>query len=193
MPRLYRPYIPLEVRCAVILRQLGEMWVGEFVDEQRGNYKKLLAQMLGQFARLAGCSVRDLRLDHDPPLAARPRRGRGRKTIYEPDANDHGHLLYRPHGPEFDGSHLIKTNVRGDHGQFPDRVLIKRERRRLKELAITTVSGSKLGVGKTLTWPNSSGFRKKPSQLKRGTEKRKVKWPSRPMPKGRKFNNRRNS
>jgi hypothetical protein len=79
-----------------------------------------------------GCNRHDLRLDHDPPLAARPRfrRGLGKKTYYQPPANDPDHLVYRPHGPEFEGSHLIKTNVRGDHGQFPDRVLIKRENRK---------------------------------------------------------------
>ena len=72
-----------------------------------------------------------MRLDHDPPLAARPkhRRGLGKRTYYIPDANDPNHLFYRPHGAQFAGSHLIKTNVRGDHGQHPDRVLIKKNRR----------------------------------------------------------------
>lgn len=87
--------------------------------------------LLRLLAKQIGCDLSDLRLDHDPPLAARPkeRRGLGKKTYYVPDANDPDHLFYRPHGPEFEGSHLIKTNVRGDHGQHPDRVLIKKQRR----------------------------------------------------------------
>jgi hypothetical protein len=90
-----------------------------------------LEWLLFQIARAIGCDVKELRLDHDPPLGARPkhRRGLGKKTYYIPDANDPEHLFYRPHGPEHAGSHLIKTNIRGDHGQHPDRVLIKKARR----------------------------------------------------------------
>jgi hypothetical protein len=155
MSRLYRPTVPLEVKCLVALRQLGEMWPERVIDENRANPSnsymarigastaahrslgRLLTASLNRLAELLGCNVLDLRLDHDPPLAARLRyrRGLGKKTYYQPDANDPDHLKYRPHGPQFDGSHLIKTNVRGDNGQFPDRVLIKRERRRQERKA----------------------------------------------------------
>lgn len=152
--KLWRPHIPVEIKCRVALRQLGEMWpdkvieahktrpsdaylkgVGVFVP--RGGLGVLLSETLDKLADLLGCNRNDLRLDHDPPLAARPqhRKGLGRKTYYLPDANDPNHLFYRPHGPQFVGSHLIKTNVRGDNGQFPDRVLIKRERRRQEKAA----------------------------------------------------------
>lgn len=132
MPRLFRPHIPLEVRCRVALRQLGHALPDEVLDVWP-NKKQLLDSLLNQIAAYVPCRVADLRLDHDPPLAARPqmRAGLGR-TKYVPDANDPDHLFYRPHGPEFASSHLIKTNVRGDHGQHPDRVLIKRARKKCR-------------------------------------------------------------
>jgi hypothetical protein len=79
-----------------------------------------------------GCEVSELRLDHDPPLALRPqeRRGLGRKTYYTPDANDPEHLFYRPHGAQHAASHDVKTRIRGEHGQFSDIAMIKRQRRR---------------------------------------------------------------
>ena len=135
MSRLYRPHIPLEVRCKVAERQLCEAYRSQGILCQQiltaGSMGNRLKVLLGTLAGEKGCDVKDLRLDHDPPLAARPkeRRGLGRKTYYVPDANDPDHLFYRPHGPQFEGSHLIKTNVRGDHGQHPDRVLIKKQRR----------------------------------------------------------------
>lgn len=67
--------------------------------------------------------------DHDPPLRARPYNPRIKNVAarYTPNANDPDYLIHRTiHG------HHIKTNVRGDGAQFPDRVLIKRERRREK-------------------------------------------------------------
>jgi hypothetical protein len=145
--RLYRPTIPLEIKCRVALRQLGEMFPDDVIKlnqpKRDAGYMvgvvglsgrslgKLLPDLLSRLAELLCCKVEDLRLDHDPPLAARPkeRRGLGKKTYYTPDANDQEHLKYRPHGPEHAGSHMIKTNVRGDHGQHPDRVLIKKQRR----------------------------------------------------------------
>ena len=71
------------------------------------------------------CGIKDLHLDHDPALGARKRKGEGKKTVYDPPANSPDHLIYREKH-----DHHIKTNVRGEHGQHPDRVLIKRERRR---------------------------------------------------------------
>lgn len=155
MARLYRPAIPLAIKCRVAMGQLGEMWPDRVLEEWQGSPGKgagrLLAKLLATLAELLGCQPADLRLDHNPPLGARPqfRQGLGR-TRYVPEANDPEHLFYRPHGPQFAASHLIKTNVRGDHGQHPDRVLIKKARRLAK------------------------GPSKKP----------KRKWQSRPFPKG---------
>jgi hypothetical protein len=150
--RLYRPHIPLDVRCLVVLRQLGEMWpdevirraktrpgdaylkgVGVFVE--RKGLAALLGKKLNELAVLLDCKREDLRLDHDPPLGARDRKGEGKKTVYDPPANDPAHLIYREKH-----AHLIKTNVRGEHGQHPDRVLIKRARKRQKKLAKTTLT-----------------------------------------------------
>jgi hypothetical protein len=148
MARIYRPAIPIEVKCRVALRQLGEIRPDEVINNNRPrsdagymvgiakmpgrSLGRLLPTLLERLADLLGCAIEDLRLDHDPPLAARPqeRRGLGRKTYYTPDANDPEYLFYRPHGAQFDGSHDVKTRIRGDHGQYSDVVLIKRQRRR---------------------------------------------------------------
>lgn len=158
MPRLYRPHIPLSVRISVAHRQIQK--AGRQTAVFEGVTKRSQLDGLLRFlAHCLGCDVSDLRLDHDPPLAARPqeRRGLGKKTYYIPEANDPDHLFYRPHGPEFAGSHLIKTNVRGDNGQHPDRVLIKKAKR--------------LERG-----PRP----KRPSGFKKSAAKRP--WPSRPFP-----------
>ncbi len=134
--RLFRPHIPLEVRCRVAMRQLGEMWPNEVLKAHEGGLRALLDQLLKKLSELL---EDQLHLDHDPPLAARqcvPLRGRvpnGHKWFndfgvamrYEPDANDPRFLIYR--GKR---AHHIKTNVRGDGAQYPDRVLIRRERKR---------------------------------------------------------------
>lgn len=143
MARLFRPTVPVEVKCRVALRQLGEMWPDKAIDARRhvpsnrlpprGGLGAYLGELLERLADLLGCAVADLRLDHDPPLALRPQERcglGGRKVYYVPDANDPEHLKYRPHGTQFAGSHDVKTRIRGEHGQFSDIVLIKRQRRR---------------------------------------------------------------
>ena len=131
MGRLLRPTIPVHVKCLVALGQLGEMWPHQVVGDSYGRLGALLKESLSRLAVLLGCTVADLRLDHDPPLGARQKvfDRHGSHVGYVPDANDPEHLRYRPHGPEFEGSHLIKTNVAGAHGQHPDRVLIAKNRR----------------------------------------------------------------
>lgn len=137
MARLYRPHIPLEARLRVVLRQLGEMWPNEIISRWKAarSFSPALNQMLIELAALLNCEVKDLRLDHDPPLGTRPKTGDGKKTRYTPDANDEEHLFYRPHGAEFERSHDVKTRIRGDHGQFSDLALIKRERKRVAKRA----------------------------------------------------------
>jgi hypothetical protein len=132
MGRLFRPHVPLSVRCNVAERQLREYtaYYGYAVAGKKTAGNRLRA-MLPLLAQVFGCEVSELRLDHDPPLAARPRnsQGLGLKSRYEPDANDPDYLFYRPHGAQHAGSHDVKTRIRGDHGQHPDRVLIKKARR----------------------------------------------------------------
>lgn len=162
--RLYRPHIPILVQLEVAERQLGGppgtgviagMLYGDLDIEKDFSAKKWLAVFLGCVASDFGCTVKDLRLDHDPPLGARKRRGEGKKTVYTPAANDPDHLFYRPHGPQFTGSHDVKTRIRGDHGQYSDLTLIKRERKRLAQ----------------------------PKPKKTWKRQPKRKWPSRPFPK----------
>lgn len=164
MVRLFRPHIPLSVRSIIATRQFYENGKNAPAREDGETLPDFLARQLTGLASLFGCDVSDLRLDHDPALAARIRRGSGRATIYEPPANSPNHLSYRPHGPEFAGSHLIKTNCRGDHGQHPDRVLIKKMRR----------------IERGPRPKRQPGFKTNPEAPKR-------RWPSRPFPsKGRK-------
>lgn len=158
MARLYRPHIPLRVRVSVASRQLSDLGRHDMVlcvEKSTEACGARLEVLLAYLAGAIGCPRDQLRLDHDPPLAARPkeRRGLGKKTYYVPDANDPDHLFYRPHGPEFDGSHLIKTNVRGDHGQHPDRVLIKKQKRLERGPRPKRQPGFKTKAPKT-KWPS---------------------------------------
>lgn len=161
MPRLLRPSVPLEIKCRVAMRQLGEMFPEQLIGENRRRYDSLLKHLLAQLSASLCCSESDLQLDHQPALAVRKRVMRkGVHVGYQPDANDPEHLIYREKH-----AHHIKTNVRGDGAQHPDRVLIKRERRREKRL-------------KTVD------FLKKRHENK---IKQKSNWPKRPFPKGRGF------
>ena len=128
-----RPRVPEKVQIAVALRQIGRLRVPVTVEQfQNETQPAYLERLLRALAIILDCPRSELRLDHDPPLRARAYNPRVKNVAarYTPNANDPAHLLYRPHSAEFEGSHHIKTNVRGDHGQFPDRILIKRERRR---------------------------------------------------------------
>jgi hypothetical protein len=105
------------------MRQLGELWPDEALLAHAGGMGAFLDRLLKKLSELL--NEDRLHLDHDPPLGARQRRGEGKHTIYTPHANDPEHLIYR--GKH---AHHIKTNVRGDGAQHPDRVLIKKERHR---------------------------------------------------------------
>lgn len=136
MPRLVRPHQPLSLKLTVARLQLGDQpdEVAEFVavHAEHRNLGDALWEALEKIAERVGdgCTVADLHLDHDPALATRKKIYRcGLHVGYEPDANDPEHLRFRPHGSQFEGSHHIKTNVRGDGAQHPDRVLIKKNKR----------------------------------------------------------------
>lgn len=118
-----RPHIPLSVRCAVADRQLDRDY-SNYLSQGLAAYKVLSGQ-LGLLARKLGCDRKDLRLDHNPALGVRKRLRSGR---YVPDANDPDYLVYREKH-----DHHIKTTVAGDHGQYSDVALMKRERRRIKK------------------------------------------------------------
>lgn len=142
--RLYRPHIPLKVRCLVAMRQLGELWPDAALEANKGELGAFRDRLLKKLSKLLG--EEKLHLDHDPPLAARERKGEGKKTVYKPDANDPNYLLYR--GKH---AHHIKTQVKGDGAQYPDRVLIKRERRRResKKHPLEIVAGFQKRINKS--------------------------------------------
>ena len=164
MTRLYRPTIPIEIKCRVLLRQVGELWIDEAVAAHRGALSTFLTQLRLKLAELLNCEPDDLRLDHDPALATRQRIGDGKKTIYAPDANDPDYLIYREKH-----AHHIKTNIRGDGAQYPDRVLIKRERRRRQGEKHPLEIVAKSFRSKKSTWP------------KRKLQSGKRPWPKRRM------------
>jgi hypothetical protein len=125
--RLYRPSIPLEVKCRVVLRQTGEMWAGNVIEFYRKKRQlgKLLGKVLAELAQLLACEVADLRLDHDPALVNRKRYVRNGKVFYVPDANDADHLIYREKA-----DHDIKTRVRGDGAQLSDLAIVRKRKRK---------------------------------------------------------------
>lgn len=160
MSRLPRPYIPLAVRYRVALRQLGrapdeidEMVVDAEDRTRRPRFRGValrLKQALRALEAKFGCDLGELRLDHDPALENREKLlllpdgsttrsvivPKGAEVIcYFPDANDPDHLRYRPHGAEHEGSHDVKTRIRGDHGQLSDAALLRKEKRRVKRKA----------------------------------------------------------
>jgi hypothetical protein len=158
MARLFRPTIPVEVKCLVALRQVADPDLNaapEAILAAERNRGALLALLLRMLAEMLGCTVKDLRLDHNPPLGARQRKGEGKKTIYDPPANSPAHLAYRPHGTQFDGSHDVKTRIRGDHGQYSDIVLVKRERRRQKKKQKKRRKWSSRPLRSASRWPKS--------------------------------------
>ena len=175
MARLYRPNIKLAIRVEVAhfqCRRAG-LWRARVHAKAQDTWGGQLRVLLAALREHWGLGPDDqIDLDHNPPLAARKRTGEGKATVYDPPANDPNFLEYRPHDPQFAGSHKIKTNVRGDHGQFPDRVLIKRERRRQKAEAGTATSHC--GAG------GASVAVVKPRPPKK-------KWASRKLESGRKF------
>lgn len=165
MGRLYRPHIPLDVRCRVAMRQLGEMWPDEFMKGaamMKWSKQKTLDHLLDRLRAVLCADA--LHLDHDPPLASRPkyRRGLGKITYFVPDANDPEHLFYREVA-----AHGIKTRVRGEHGQYSDLALIKRARRREKKVKKKRHVWRSTGLGKKKTrpktrWPKRSFTKKGP-------------------------------
>lgn len=130
MSRLPRPYIPLDVRLDVATRQIQTLMklTSKPVYPDRLSLRRQLDEALASLKDIL--KTNSLDLDHDPALVNRRKihNRRGEIIRYVPDANDPRFLFYRAS----DG-HDIKTRVRGDHGQYSDLMLAKRERRRLRK------------------------------------------------------------
>jgi hypothetical protein len=119
-----RPYVPFNVRVEVAKRQFVEKYgdagrIALLTEAANGDAELLRRLLEALHANFAG---EKYNLDHDPPLRCRIFNARTGK--YKPDANDPRYLVYRTAE-----DHRVKTNIRGEHGQYPDRVLIKRTRR----------------------------------------------------------------
>lgn len=129
--KLIRPSISIEIKCRVVLRQLGEMFPDDVMLAHRRGFGKLLNEKLAALSDLLRCESKDLRCDHDPALGARKKifNQVGEHIEYEPRGSDPEYLIYRPHGTQFDKSHDVKTRIRGEHGQLSDIALVKRNRR----------------------------------------------------------------
>lgn len=173
MPRLYRPHIPLPVQAKVLVRQIGYLWPDDVLKGviERKELARFVQFQKTMLADALGCAAVDLRLDHDPALATREivaGTGSDKATRYKPDANDPEFLIYREKH-----AHHIKTNVRGEGAQYPDRVLIKRERKR--RLAKKLKKNPRI-------WRKISDNKQK----RIIDAKSKHRWPSRPFPKRRK-------
>ena len=123
MARLYRPTIPVEVKCQVALRQLGELWIDDAVKAHAGALGAFLARLLSKLAELLDCKVNELQLDHNPALENRPFNSVTRRYI--PDANDDQFLIYREKH-----AHRIKTLVRGDGAQLSDAAIARKRKRK---------------------------------------------------------------
>lgn len=150
MARLPRPTIPLAVKLTVAYRQLG--YSGEMFDgliesaKQRRRFGAALADALIAISEKLKCPREELHLDHDPALENREKIIRDGEIVgYIPDANDPDYLIYRPFSGQYEGSHYIKTHVRGSNGQYSDTTLAKRERRRQKKA---------LGKKRKKAWPS---------------------------------------
>lgn len=196
MARLPRPHVPMDVDLLVILRQIGEMFPGVVVQAARRKrcLRKTRDAKLAELSELLGCDVKDLELDHDPALINREklvdlpsgRRCRvvvvpkGAKVLrYFPDANHPEYLRYRPKAMGADGSHRIKTRVRGDHGQLSDLALARKERNRVKKIVAVGKRNGRFGKAKL-----RNGKQKIPSRQLKGRSQwppkgsRKVNWRS---------------
>lgn len=127
-----RPNIPVATKLAVAGRQIQNIGgldiLMEYAMKKEGEtMTHLLERRLVGLASLLGCPRQDLRLDHDPALRWRRYDPRVKNVAarFQPNANSPEHLIYRTKE-----DHHIKTQIRGEHGQHADMVLIRRERKR---------------------------------------------------------------
>ncbi len=124
---------PMAVQLAVAERQARQGDPPEIVDMiMRAPAKVVRLNFL--LALLFGEDGPQAHLDHNPALRIRAYNPRIKDVAarYTPHAHDPEHLIWRTKE-----AHHIKTNVRGDGAQFPDRVLIKRERKRERRTSET--------------------------------------------------------
>ena len=150
MSRLPRPNPPLEVRCRVALRQLGEIWPDQVIAENHRKLGALLDELIVRLASLIapGVDVVEFNLDHDPALENREQIIEDGKIVgYVPAANDPEYLIYREAM-----AHKIKTLVHGEHGQHSD-AGIARKRKRIAKKNDPKRRIAKIAQPKNFKWP----------------------------------------
>lgn len=125
MSRLSRPYIPLDIRLTVALRQLGvpKIHIIEqvFAASRQRRVKIRLSQILQSLF-----SMDQYHLDHDPALENREFNPHTKK--YEPEANNPDYLVYRTKE-----NHRIKTLVHGDGAQLSDAAKARKRKRKARK------------------------------------------------------------
>lgn len=96
-------------------------------------------------------------LDHNPALRIRIYHPKIKNIAerYSPHAHDPEYLIYR--GKH---AHHIKTQIKGEHGQFPDRILIKRERRHERKIA--GIQRPKARIQGRSSWPQGRKIQSRP-------------------------------
>ena len=144
--RLYRPHIPINVRCRVAMRQLGELWIDDALEAHAGVLGAFLARLLKKLAGLLG--EEKLHLDHDPALENRERHGEGKNTRYTPPANDPEFLIYRTQQ-----DHKIKTLVRGDGAQLSDAAIARKRKRKERKATRRKTQWPKRPLRSASRWP----------------------------------------
>lgn len=116
--RLFRPYIPLDVRLKVASRQLSLIDISAtclLALMKDSAIKKRLGYALAKLFH-----GRKHELHHRPALENRQQiKRRGKIIGYIPDANDPDHLVYLENNPE-NNDHYIETHVRGVGAQRSD-------------------------------------------------------------------------
>lgn len=123
MARLYRPHVPLAVRCQVAARQVGYP-LGS-IESEDWSQTQLLDYLLSILRLKLGAA--QLQLDHHPALQNRTLIVfSGSQTVnYDPPANDPAGLIYRTRD-----AHRIKTLVRGDGAQLSDAAIARKRKRK---------------------------------------------------------------
>ena len=173
--RLYRPTIPLEVRCRVLIRQLGDFWVDEALKENHGRLGLFYVELYGRLTALLG-DVR-LELHHRPALVNRQKTVRDGQTTYLPDANDPEFLVYLPQQ-----EHDIETRVRGIGAQLSDLAVARKRKRKERKAKRTKRRWPSRPLKSASRWPKRSFKRGK-----RGEHELPGRLPPRPRRTGHAF------
>ncbi|MHB8272029.1 hypothetical protein [Bradyrhizobium sp.] len=157
MPRLYRPHIPISVRCQVAERQFHARFPNGHQPYDLLKLDWTLARRLKWLLFMLFGDGAKTELHHRPALVNRP--WNPRRKDYDPPANSPEHLFYL-----LEGDHDVETRIRGIGAQRSD----LSQARYLKKVARNREAR-----------PKASKFPKQTSQVKHSTKIPSRKWPKR--------------